>query len=112
MLTPHACPLLCVTPQELFAEYDVDSSGSISFDELATGLQRQGYNVNESEVRAANPCVARVKWRYSGGPKGQASAALVELRLLSPPARKARVGRPQLQLVRSGGARGPSLARR
>lgn len=40
-------------PQELFAEYDVDDSGAISFEELAAGLQKQGYTVNESEVRGA-----------------------------------------------------------
>lgn len=38
--------------QDLFSEYDADASGSISFDELATGLRRQGYEINESEVRA------------------------------------------------------------
>ncbi len=38
-------------PQDLFAEYDVDSSGSISLEELAGGLQKQGYTVTPSEVR-------------------------------------------------------------
>lgn len=36
--------------QDLFSEYDADASGSISFDELATGLQKQGYVINEAEV--------------------------------------------------------------
>ncbi|GBF98366.1 calcium dependent kinase [Raphidocelis subcapitata] len=42
---------LAAALQDLFSEYDADASGSISFDELASGLQRQGYEVNESEVR-------------------------------------------------------------
>ncbi|WIA22429.1 hypothetical protein OEZ86_008805 [Tetradesmus obliquus] len=37
--------------QELFAAYDKDKSGTISFEELADGLRGQGYVVNESEVR-------------------------------------------------------------
>lgn len=37
--------------QELFAAYDKDDSGTISFDELTEGLRAQGYVVNESEVR-------------------------------------------------------------
>lgn len=36
--------------QELFAAYDKDKSGTISFEELAEGLRAQGYVVNESEV--------------------------------------------------------------
>ncbi|KIZ04772.1 hypothetical protein MNEG_3189 [Monoraphidium neglectum] len=44
-------PTLASALQELFAEYDADASGSISFDELASGLQRQGYDVTQSEVR-------------------------------------------------------------
>ncbi|KAI8474838.1 MAG: kinase-like domain-containing protein [Monoraphidium minutum] len=44
-------PSLAAAMQELFLEYDVDSSGAISFEELATGLQKQGYTVTESEVR-------------------------------------------------------------
>jgi Ca2+-binding EF-hand superfamily protein len=39
------CPL-----QELFAAYDKDKSGTISFEELTEGLRGQGYVVNESEV--------------------------------------------------------------
>jgi hypothetical protein len=54
-LPPRPPSLRPPTPQDLFAEYDVDASGSISFDELATGLQRQGYVINESEVGAAVP---------------------------------------------------------
>lgn len=44
---PRASP-----PQDLFSVYDTDASGSISFDELASGLQQQGYIINESEARA------------------------------------------------------------
>ena len=36
--------------QELFAAYDKDKSGTISFEELAEGLRGQGYVVNEAEV--------------------------------------------------------------
>ncbi|KAI8467471.1 MAG: kinase-like domain-containing protein [Monoraphidium minutum] len=36
---------------QLFSQYDADASGSISFDELALGLQRQGYDLRDSEVR-------------------------------------------------------------
>jgi hypothetical protein len=42
--------MLCVCLQELFAAYDKDDSGTISFDELTEGLRAQGYVVNESEV--------------------------------------------------------------
>jgi Ca2+-binding EF-hand superfamily protein len=37
--------------QDLFAAYDKDKSGTISFEELTEGLRGQGYVVNESEVR-------------------------------------------------------------
>ncbi|GBF97386.1 calcium-dependent kinase [Raphidocelis subcapitata] len=44
-------PSLAAAMQDLFAEYDSDASGSISFEELTTGLRVQGYEINESEVR-------------------------------------------------------------
>lgn len=43
-------PPSCV-PQDLFAAYDKDKNGTISFEELTEGLRGQGYVVNESEVR-------------------------------------------------------------
>lgn len=43
-------PSFSAALQELFAAYDKDKSGSISFEELAEGLRGQGYVVNESEV--------------------------------------------------------------
>jgi calcium-dependent protein kinase len=51
--------------QELFAAYDKDKSGTISFEELADGLRGQGYVVNESEVSLGNDCFLlqlRVVW--------------------------------------------------
>jgi hypothetical protein len=36
--------------QDLFAAYDKDKNGTISFEELTDGLRQQGYVVNESEV--------------------------------------------------------------
>jgi hypothetical protein len=46
-LHPHIHPH---RPQDLFSEYDIDASGSISFEELASGLTNQGYVVSPSEV--------------------------------------------------------------
>jgi len=50
--------LLCWSPQELFAAYDKDKNGTISFEELTDGLRGQGYVVNESEVSP---------WWWGGG---------------------------------------------
>eukprot|EP00879_Flechtneria_rotunda_P019176 GHRR01020134.1.p1 GENE.GHRR01020134.1~~GHRR01020134.1.p1 ORF type:complete len:506 (+),score=170.64 GHRR01020134.1:924-2441(+) len=44
-------PSISQALQELFASYDKDRNGSISFEELTDGLRAQGYVVNESEVR-------------------------------------------------------------
>eukprot|EP00878_Enallax_costatus_P014411 GHUV01015071.1.p1 GENE.GHUV01015071.1~~GHUV01015071.1.p1 ORF type:complete len:625 (+),score=149.12 GHUV01015071.1:250-1875(+) len=44
-------PSFSTALQELFAAYDKDKSGTISFEELAEGLRGQGYVVNESEIR-------------------------------------------------------------
>lgn len=46
-----AAPSFGKSLQDLFNTLDKDSSGSISFDELAGGLREQGYIVTESEVK-------------------------------------------------------------
>jgi Ca2+-binding EF-hand superfamily protein len=45
-----SAPALLPCLQELFAQYDKDKSGTISFEELADGLRGQGYVVSEPEV--------------------------------------------------------------
>jgi hypothetical protein len=59
----------CRCVQELFAAYDKDKSGTISFEELADGLRGQGYVVNESEVGRSFTQSIRCVSSKSGQPK-------------------------------------------
>lgn len=49
MRKPQVAPLIQAL-KELFEQFDVDHSGSISFDELCRGLKAQGYVVLDSEM--------------------------------------------------------------
>lgn len=51
--------------KEMFRSMDTDNSGTITFEELKEGLQKQGSNLAEHEVRQLMEAVREIQTTYS-----------------------------------------------